>query len=135
MIAYRKFWREVLPKIKYRNPSVPIQVSRHMDADGPSVLHIYTADPASSAQPHTQAPTHSLNMRDLGESEILDALVAQTGAEQIKPTVQELQEMEELREFKERSEKDRLEVREKLLKERREALMLKLARGGTITGS
>jgi large subunit ribosomal protein MRP49 len=34
-----------------------------------------------------------------------------------------------MKEFKERSEKDRVEVREKLLKERREQELLKLARG------
>ena len=68
-------------------------------------------------------------MRDLEESEILDALVAQTGAVEIAPTAQELQELADVKEFKERSEKDRVEVREKLLIERREEQLLKLARG------
>ena len=51
------------------------------------------------------------------------------GAVEIKPTEEELAEMKEIEEFKERSEADRVLVREKLLKERREAELLKLARG------
>ncbi|KAF1943098.1 hypothetical protein EJ02DRAFT_453621 [Clathrospora elynae] len=152
----RKFWREMLPRIKYRNPSIPIEISRHNSADGPSLLHIYTstktqptADSTNSpiAQqpdtsppsgtpnarntltPDTSKPTHTINIRDQLESEILDALVAKTGAEEIKPTEQELAEMREIAEFKDRSEADRVQVRERLLKERREAELLKLARG------
>ncbi len=68
-------------------------------------------------------------MRNLEESEILDALIAQTGALVIAPTPQELQEMQELKEFHEQSEKERVIVREHLLNERREAQLLKLAKG------
>ena len=68
-------------------------------------------------------------MRDLEESEILDAFVAQTGATEIAPTAQELEELAEVKEANERSEKDRVEVREKLLVARREEQLLKLARG------
>ncbi|EUC29103.1 hypothetical protein COCMIDRAFT_87971 [Bipolaris oryzae ATCC 44560] len=152
----RKFWREMLPRIKYRNPSVPIQISRHNDADGPALLHIYTASKTQPAAgttnapvaqqsdstppsgtpnarntlvPDTSKPTYTINIRDQMESEILEALVAQTGAQEIKPTEQELAEMREIAEFKERSEADRIQVRERLLKERREAELLKLARG------
>lgn len=155
-IVNRKFWREMLPRIKYRNPSVPIQISRHNDADGPALLHIYTASKTQPAAgttnapvaqqsdstppsgtpnarntlvPDTSKPTYTINIKDQFESEILEALVAQTGAQEIKPTEQELAEMREIAEFKERSEADRVQVRERLLKERREAELLKLARG------
>lgn len=126
--SYRKFWREMLPRIKYRNPAIPIQISRHTDPAGPSLLHIYTATKGSQAAQNAE-PTHTINIRDQMESEILEALVAKTGAQEIKPTEQELQEMREIAEAKERSEKDRVEVREKLLKVRREEELLKLARG------
>jgi large subunit ribosomal protein MRP49 len=152
----RKFWREMLPRMKYRNPSIPMEVARHNDADGPSLLHIYTAsktqpstgstnapttqqsdasppsatpNPRNTMVPETSKPTHSIDMRDQSESEILEALVEKIGAVEIKPTEQELAEMREIEEFKERSEADRVLVREKLLKERREAELLKLARG------
>jgi large subunit ribosomal protein MRP49 len=143
----RKFWREMLPRIKYRNPSVPISITRHNDPDGPSLLHIYTRtnpatqspstsappsatpNPQTTLVPDTSPPTHTLNIRDQEESQILEALVKTIGATEIQPTEQEKLEMAELAEFKERSEKDRIEVREKLLKERREQELLKLARG------
>jgi large subunit ribosomal protein MRP49 len=152
----RKFWREMLPRIKYRNPSVPIEISRHNDADGPSLLHIYTAAKAqptagstnapttqqsdtappsstpnarNTLTPDTSKPTYTINIRDQTQSEILEALVKETGAQELQPTEQELAEMQEIKEFKERSEADRIQVREGLLKERREAELLKLARG------
>ncbi|KAF1962952.1 hypothetical protein CC80DRAFT_461416 [Byssothecium circinans] len=142
----RKFWREMLPRIKYRNPSIPIQISRHNDRDGPSLVHIFTnttSNPPSdlptppsgtpNAQttltPDTSTPTHTIDIKMLNESAILDKVIEKTGATVIEPTEEELEQMDEIREFKERSEKDRVEVREKLMKERREQELLKLARG------
>jgi large subunit ribosomal protein MRP49 len=143
----------MLPRIKYRNPTIPISISRHNDPDGPSLLHIYTTAPtpqqapttssvsnqapSSSATPNPQTtlvpdtspPTHTLNIRDVNESEILDMLVKTIGATQLEMTEQEKAEMQEMKEQNERSEKDRVEVREKLAKERREQELLKLARG------
>jgi large subunit ribosomal protein MRP49 len=156
LTTYRKFWREMLPRIKYRNPSVPIEIARHTNADGPSLLHIYTATktqptagstnspttqqsdeaPPSGTPnarhtlvPDTSKPTYTINIRDQTQSEILEALVKETGAQELQPTQQELAEIQEIKEFKERSEADRVQVREGLLKERREAELLKLARG------
>ena len=145
----------MLPRIKYRNPSVPIEIARHNDADGPSLLHIYTAKTQPTAGstnapttqqsdtappsgtpnarntlvPDTSKPTYTIKIRDQTQSEILEALVKETGAQELQPTEQELAEMQEIKEFKERSEADRIQVRERLLKERREAELLKLARG------
>ncbi|KAI4666620.1 uncharacterized protein J4E79_002659 [Alternaria viburni] len=152
----RKFWRNMLPRMKYRNPAIPMEVARHNDPEGPSLLHIFTAtktqpsagstnspttqqsdasppsatpNPRNTLVPDTSKPTFSIDMRDQSESEILEALVEKIGAVEIKPTEEELAEMKEIEEFKERSEADRVLVREKLLKERREAELLKLARG------
>lgn len=134
----------MLPRIKYRNPSIPMTISRHNDPDGPSLLHIYTRaqpvptstappsatpNPQTTLVPDTSPPTHTLNIRDMEQSEILDALIKTIKVEEIKPTEQEKEELRDMAEQKERSEKDRVEVREKLLKERREQELLKLARG------
>jgi large subunit ribosomal protein MRP49 len=144
---HRKFWREMLPRIKYRNPSIPISIARHSDPDGPSLLNIYTRtqtpqttsqpastsaatpNPQSTLVPDTSKPTHTLNIRDMQESEILDALVKTIDVEQIQPTEQEQAELRDMEEQMERSERDRTEVREKLLKERREQELLRMARG------
>jgi large subunit ribosomal protein MRP49 len=163
--ACRKFWREMLPRIKYRNPSIPIQISRHTSPDGPALMHIYTqaepntpdgssntsvpslhthsgtaATPPSGTPnarntlvPDATAPSHTINIRDQAPSEILDALLAKLPDSQvIRPTAEEEQQMADMVEFKERSEADRVLVREKLLKERREAELLRLARGETV---
>lgn len=138
----------MLPRIKYRNPSIPIQISRHNDPDGPSLLHIYTAQnpPEPSAPqtptppsgtpnarntltPDTSSPTHTIDIKSKDESQILELLIAKTGATVIKASPEELAELEEIKEFKAKAEKDRVEVREKLLAERREEELLRMARG------
>lgn len=147
----------MLPRIKYRNPALPVEICRHRNANGPSLLHIYTkssslpsSTPITGASPadtilsgthdarntptsDASEPTHTIDVRMKSESEILDALIEKTGATVMKPTKQELEEIQEIRDFKERSEKDRVEVREKLLNERREQELLKLARGEVLT--
>ncbi|KAL1605320.1 hypothetical protein SLS60_004868 [Paraconiothyrium brasiliense] len=144
----RHFWHEILPRIKYRNPTVPISVIRHDDPTGPAYLHIYTSpkssasqtmntpstgnappEPNNSSTPDTSKPTHTVDIKTLHESEILEALVEKTGAVLVQTPPEEAQEMSEIEEFKERSEKDRVEVREKLMKVRREEELLRLARG------
>ncbi|KAL5118932.1 hypothetical protein ACEQ8H_003061 [Pleosporales sp. CAS-2024a] len=121
----RKFWRNMLPRLKFRNPAIPMQISRHNDPDGPSLLHIYTRVPDTSAP----TPTHTLEMRNLNEEEILEALVKTVGGTAIEPTEEEREQLRDLAARKEVSDKDRAEVREKLVKERREQELLRLARG------
>ncbi|KAJ4991083.1 hypothetical protein SVAN01_03433 [Stagonosporopsis vannaccii] len=164
----RKFWREMLPRIKYRNPSIPIAINRHNSPDGPALLHIWTkaasntpdgssntsipslattpstaASPPSATPnarntlvPDATAPTHTIDIRDQAHSEILDALLATLPeSEVLRPTPEEEQMMVEFEELKERSNADRVLVREKLLRERREAELLRLARGETAASS
>jgi large subunit ribosomal protein MRP49 len=126
-------------------------ISRHNDPQGPSLLHIYTRQPTplqtptspaettappsatpnpqTTLVPDTSPPTHTLNIRDMEQSEILDALIKTIDVEVIRPTEQEEAEMRDFAEQNERSEADRVLVREKLTKERREQELLKLARG------
>jgi large subunit ribosomal protein MRP49 len=144
----RHFWHEVLPRIKYRNPALPISITRHDDPAGPAYLHIYTS-PATSTQtpatPGTAAapeaaleaakPTHTIDVKALHESEILEALVEKTGAVVLRTPPEEAAEMAEIEDFKERAEVDRVEVREKLMKVRREEELLRLARGEASSAS
>ncbi|KAI8935024.1 hypothetical protein NX059_008688 [Plenodomus lindquistii] len=153
----RKFWREMLPKIKYRNPAVPIEINRHTDPAGPSLLHIFThtktqpttsttsspiaqqpsssppsttPNPRNTMVPDTTPPTYTLNIKDQQEGEILEALLKTVpGIQEVTPLEEELEKMRELKEQEERSEKDRVLMRETLMKERREQELLKLARG------
>lgn len=168
LIHPRKFWREMLPRIKFRNPSIPIEIARHNSPDGPALLHIFTkaapntpdgssntsvsslqtqsatADTPPSATPNARntlvpdatAPTYTINIRDQAPSEILDALLAKLPESVVvRPTPEEEQQMADMAEARERSEADRVLVREKLMKERREAELLKLARGETVAAA
>jgi large subunit ribosomal protein MRP49 len=139
----------MLPRIKYRNPTVPVAINRHRESTGPSLLHIYTSsNPPSTSPPistppssmpnaqntltpDTSTPTHTIDINMKDESEILHLLIEKTGATVLTATPQELEEQEEIAAFKERSEKDRVEVRDKLMKVRREEELLRLARGET----
>ncbi|KAF1917105.1 hypothetical protein BDU57DRAFT_517593 [Ampelomyces quisqualis] len=150
-LGARRFWRTMLPRIKFRNPSVPITIARHHDPDGPSLLHIYmrspngplnTQTPASpsatpNAQttlvPDTSAPTHTLNIRSQTESQILEQLVKTLDVQQIEATPEEKEEMAQLEEQRVRSERVRAQVREHFLAQRREEQLLKLARGEKVT--
>jgi large subunit ribosomal protein MRP49 len=151
----------MLPRIKYRNPALPIEISRYKE-NGSPILEIYThlkpsttspeapsnapsnapstspnSPPTEDAPaPHTSAkPTYTIDLRIVQESEILAQLIARTGATVLKATPEEIEELAEIEEFKERSEKDRVEVREKLAAKRREEEMLKLARGEMVVAT
>lgn len=152
----------MLPRLKYRNPSIPMTVTRHTSPDGPSLLHVYTkslpntpdgsantsipslhtqsstAATPPSATPNARAtlvpdatpPTHSINMRDAQPGEILDALLAKLPESTVvRATPEEEMQIEEMKVMAERSEADRVLVKEMLTRERREAELLRLARG------
>ncbi|PVI05934.1 hypothetical protein DM02DRAFT_610279 [Periconia macrospinosa] len=147
----RKFWREMLPRMKYRNPAVPMEISRHEQPDGPSLLHIFTAanksppapnktapappasspNPANTLTPDTTTPTHSINIQGMTELAILEQLVQKTGAQPLEMTPEETQEWDEVHGFHSRSEKDRQETRARFLNERHEKQMMRIARGQT----
>ena len=83
----------------------------------------------STQVPETATPAHTVDIKGIEELEILAQLVSRTGATEIQATEEEEKEMAEISEFNVRRDKDRQEVREKLVKERRDAELLRLARG------
>jgi len=133
----RKFWRDFLPRLKYRNPAIPMTVTRHDDANGPSIMTItFTApQPAASsvtdatAVPAAAKPPAKIDMKNKVESEILQELMKLAGGTEVAPTEVELEEKRELEEAAERSQRDRersLAVRRERKKEEE---MLRQARG------
>ncbi|KAF2016970.1 hypothetical protein BU24DRAFT_420009 [Aaosphaeria arxii CBS 175.79] len=126
----KKFWRTMLPRIKYRNPSVPIQITRHKNPSGPATLNIFTKPtPSSAAAAAPTTPTHSVDIKEMPELEVLAQLVSRTGAVEIQMTEEEKEQWREIEAFNKRSEADRKMVRERLEKEREDERILKLARG------
>ncbi|KAF2497470.1 hypothetical protein BU16DRAFT_314982 [Lophium mytilinum] len=133
----RKFWRDILPRLKYRNPAIPMTVSRHETPTGPSVLTVTFTTPTPAAGSSTDAtpvklearPPLKIDMRNRVESEILNELVKATGGTEVAPTEVELEEKRELEEEAEKSSRDRERSLVVRRERKREEEMLKAARG------
>jgi large subunit ribosomal protein MRP49 len=112
-------------------------VTRHDDANGPSIMTITFTAPqpavgsAADATPATTTakPPAKIDMKNKVESEILQELMKLAGGTEVAPTEVELEEKRELEEAAERGQRDRersLAVRRERKKEEE---MLRQARG------
>ncbi|KAH0544847.1 hypothetical protein FGG08_001076 [Glutinoglossum americanum] len=133
----RKFWREHLPRLKYHNPAVAMTVSQTTDQSGPATMTIfYTSSstitvPSTSTLPNNapQERTVSIDMKHIPASEILSRLSRLTGLETIRATPEEeamLQNMEEDAKVRQADAKRSVIQQEQ---RRREADMLRQAKG------
>lgn len=132
-------------------------VNRHTDNDRAPTLTVYlrkspsAAASSSSSSPDGAAPaviqpassrvdlskaqppapherTVEISMQNKHSSDILDFLIAETGARALQPTAEEIREMQELEEKKARGDVDRQNNLRKMAERQREADMLKQAR-------
>ncbi|KAH0442164.1 50s ribosomal protein mrp49 [Colletotrichum kahawae] len=122
----RKFWHNMLRRLKYHNPAVPMIVNRKSTNEGAAMMHIYFSkgapiDPAtlpqnpSSAMDGSKAPEPTENERvvkfdikDKRSEEILERFIAEAEATPVTPTPEELREMEEVEKLRVKSEADRV---------------------------
>ncbi|OCK88896.1 uncharacterized protein K441DRAFT_708560 [Cenococcum geophilum 1.58] len=135
----RKFWREMLPRLQYRNPGVPMTITRHLDPSLPATLTIFyrrpvatstTTSPSSPVTPSgPRRVEKAIDIKNLSEAGILQLLLLETKATPCEPTEVELQELRELEEQKERSRRDSERSLEVRRQRKREEAMLKAARG------
>ncbi|GME22208.1 50s ribosomal protein Mrp49 [Neofusicoccum parvum] len=139
----KRFFKYILPRLKYRNPAVPITVDRKAAQTDPAVMTIVfgeagtTATASTSNAAATSAPSGAssndrvvtIQMKHKSESEILQQLYDATGAQELEPTELEREELRELEERKERSKKDSERMIEVNRQRKREAQMLAAARG------
>ncbi|GKT57059.1 50S ribosomal protein Mrp49 [Colletotrichum tofieldiae] len=146
--TYRKFWRDMLPRLKYYNPAIPMIVNRKSNNEGAAVMSVYFSatdapvDPSTLPQPPSSAIDNSkaqpplegvervvkIDMKGKHSQEILDRFLAETKAEAILPGPEDETEMKAVEELKIKGEKDRqrnLKIREE---EKREKAMLARAR-------
>jgi len=138
-LVNRKFWREMLPRLQYRNPGVPMTITRHLDPSLPATLTIFyrrpaaTSTAASPSSPVTPSGPRraekAIDIKNLSEAGILQQLLLETKATPCEPTEVELQELRELEEQKERSRRDSERSLEVRRQRKREEAMLKAARG------
>ncbi|KAK7518777.1 hypothetical protein IWZ03DRAFT_374613 [Phyllosticta citriasiana] len=92
----KKFLREIVPRIKYRNPWLPIKVNRGAEPHEGAFLTVNYAPEAK------RAPTR-IEMKYKAEGEIWSQLADAVHATEIKPTDVELEETEEIRKKNEHS--------------------------------
>lgn len=136
---YRKFWQNMLRRLKYHNPAVPMIVNRKATNEGAAMMHIYFSkgapiDPAtlpqnpSSAMDGSKAPEPTenervvkLDIKDKRSEEILERFIAEAEATPVTPTEEELREMEEVEKLRVKAEKDRVanaKIREEAKKQK-----------------
>lgn len=146
-VLLRKFWKEILPRLKYHNPQIPMIINRHNENARSPVMTIYvrkeSGDAANklSVQPPSswsdlskaQPPTANersitIDMKNRHSSQILEYLIAETRAVPLVPTAEEVEEMQSLEKLDEDSKKDKERVLEDRMEKKREEDMLKRAR-------
>ncbi|KAF9877768.1 50s ribosomal protein mrp49 [Colletotrichum karsti] len=143
----RKFWKEMLPRLKYHNPAIPMIVNRKAANEGAAIMSVYfrttptPIDPATLPQPpssavdQSKAPTPiegervvKIDMKGKRSEEILERFVAETAALAVQPTPEELREMEEVKELRIKGQQDREAVAEIRDAAKKEKAMLDKAR-------
>ncbi|KAI9712857.1 MAG: hypothetical protein M1820_001479 [Bogoriella megaspora] len=144
----RKFWRQCLPRLKYHNPAVSMTVDRTIDQSAPAVMTLFyapapdtdspTASPAppSSTTSSSRTPdhqpferTHTIDMKNRTDAQILQDLLNVTKAIEVQPTPEDEEMLQTLAEQNQRSEKDRQLMAAVIAEKKKEEDRLKQARG------
>ena len=131
-ISNRKFWRHMLPRLAYHNPTIPMTVSRSENKESPCVLSVHLSPPSSEPTSETKPNILQIDMKMKQESEILSQLITATGAKQVEPTSEEVEMMRELEEQEVKSERDSVRSRAARAQWKKEQDMLKQAREGAL---
>ena len=129
-------------------------VNRKENNEGAAVMSIYFqttapapgSEPVSRVQPPSSAIDSSkavapaademvvkIDMKHKHSDEILDAFLAETRAEPVIPTPEEIEELRLTEEFKRQGDKDRIMVKTRLDAIKKEEAMLKAARESAST--
>ncbi|RDI78133.1 hypothetical protein Vi05172_g11859 [Venturia inaequalis] len=123
----RQFWKQILPRLKYHNPSIPISVSRFQDRTQAPKLFLHT-----SASPDPIAL--ELNEGE-GPETILQKMLGQLGGGGFVPveaTQEEVDALEEFRQQKEQAERDSEKGKRKRMQMKKQKEMLEMASQGAV---
>ncbi|KAL0940970.1 mitochondrial 54S ribosomal protein mL61 [Colletotrichum truncatum] len=148
----RRFWRDMLPRLKFHNPAIPMIVNRKSNNEGAAVMSVYfntgatPLDPStlpqlpSSAIDQSKAPAPvegervvKIDMKNKRSEEILERFLAETEANPVRPTPEEEAEMKEIEALRIKSEKDRQLVAKIRDEAKKEKAMLDKARAEVST--
>ncbi|KAG7054108.1 50s ribosomal protein mrp49 [Colletotrichum scovillei] len=144
----KKFWRDMLPRLKYYNPAVPMIVNRKNNNEGAAIMSVYFStsgeplepstlpQPPSSAIDNSKAPAPleglervvKIDMKNKHSEEIYDQFLQETKAEAVLPGPEDEADMKAAEELRIKGDKDRKRVAKILEEERREKAMLARAR-------
>ncbi|GJD01758.1 50s ribosomal protein mrp49 [Colletotrichum higginsianum] len=147
-VGPKKFWREMLPRLKYYNPAIPMVVNRKANVEGTAIMSVYFSttdapvDPSTLPQPSSSAIDNSkapqplegvervvkIDMKNKHSEEILSHFLAETKAEAILPGPEDENEMKAVEELKAKGEVDRQRNRKIREEEKKEKAMLARAR-------
>lgn len=141
----RHFWRNVLPRLKYHNPSIPMTVQQTSEQDGPAALTIYFAERVGGtataiagkkqiADKHAPVPgsnekTAVVDVRGLNWEEIWTRVQASTGAQEVAASGEDEAELKKLAEIGEKAVKDRERIQAMRQAKKDQERMLAEARG------
>ncbi|KAF2089889.1 hypothetical protein K490DRAFT_54323 [Saccharata proteae CBS 121410] len=145
----KRFWRNIMPRLKYRNPAVQMIVDRTAKQDETATMTIHFASPSTSAPSpakdtiptgstsgQTATSNHNATERVVtidvlgrGDRSIFHELKEATKAKDIPPQDWELAEVKRLAEMAEKSTRDRARQAELRAQQKREEEMLRIARG------
>jgi large subunit ribosomal protein MRP49 len=141
---YRKFWRVILPRLKFRNPSVPMTVYREQNPAMEAMLSIYFASktpgsttPASidASQETTSSDGNpgqkviNIDMKNKTHEQIWEEVRKATNAMEIPPSPEELQVQEEIKQYKADFQEYAEKWRQYNAAKKRDEMLLKQARG------
>lgn len=141
----RKFWKEILPRLKYHNPAVPMIVNRHSENSRAPQMSIYIRKPDAPVEPRSQPASSRdglskaqppaadervvhIDMKNKHSGHILEYVIAETRAVPLQPSAEEIREMQQIEALNKQAESDKERVRRIREEKKREEDMLKRAR-------
>lgn len=126
----------MLPRLKYHNPSVSMNVDRSMDqSTSPTLTLFYHSSSPSSPVPATpmaqsdpDAIVKTIDMKDRRDDDIWESFVALTGAQEVEATEEDRAMMLELEEQNAQSKANSVRQKEQNRLIKREEELLKQAK-------
>ncbi|KAG7146189.1 hypothetical protein HYQ46_005020 [Verticillium longisporum] len=116
----RRFWRDMLPRLKFHNPSIPM------------IPPSSGIDTSKAAPPAADERVVKIDMKNQRSEEILARFLAETGAQPVLPTPEEQAEMKEVEEMERQGAVDRKKQKATIDERNRERDLLKKARESVI---
>ncbi|KAF2099933.1 hypothetical protein NA57DRAFT_75435 [Rhizodiscina lignyota] len=130
----RKFWRNMLPRLKYHNPTVDMNVDRTVANDGPATLTLFFHSQSSSTpttpaeQTDPNAITKTINMKNKTDTGIWEEFVTLTDAKAVRPTEEDTRLLQELAEQNTDSAENSARQKEENKRIKRERQLLQMVK-------